>query len=348
MPRRRHHVYWDDAPEPNKINRCRILVVVDNAPLQRAAWAELQAARRRLAKVTGDVHRHEEKDEPAFRAWLGATFSTLVSTARDLAQQVEAKGRLVQVVQDEAFFTQRSPAAIWRDWQRRDRVGAEDGEGGAASSSKKGFSEEDGFEEEMKRFFSEADVDEDDPDTEAFREFGREIFGGARSSRAESAAAADARTIYRRLVQQLHPDRGGEWTPARARLWEQVQEAWQNFDADWLARLEAEWDTATDSLGPTSPLGRLRAALKEIDAARRDTERRVRNYRKQLSWRFTLKPPAESLRVRLERELNHDCRVLREQLDEIEALIERWETVRPRKPRRRSGRASWEDGMPLF
>jgi len=34
-----------------------------------------------------DLHRHEETDEPAFRAWLANTFPTLISAVRTLAQQ---------------------------------------------------------------------------------------------------------------------------------------------------------------------------------------------------------------------------------------------------------------------
>ena len=71
-----------------------------------------------------------------------------------------------------------------------------------------------------------------------------------------------------------------------------------------------------------SALGRLRAALREILAARRDVDRRVRVYRKAPAWRFSLKPPTETLRLRFERQLTHECAILRERLAHIKTTIE--------------------------
>ena len=162
---------------------------------------------------------------------------------------------------------------------------------------------------------------------------------GPRGS-AEPPAATDARAIYRRLVQHLHPDRGGEWTPARARLWDQVQQAWDQRDADWLARLEVEWEAAADLLNASSPLGRLLAAVMEIDAARRDAVRKVRAYRKSFSWRFSLQPVADALRVKMERLLRADAALLREQLEECENIIADWERAARRRTRRERKRES--------
>lgn len=333
-------------------NRCVALLVIDNRPLQSAAWAELLRARKRLEKASKEIHRHEEKDEPGFRAWLTGTFSTLVSAVRDLAQQVESKGRLVQIVQSEAYFTGRSPASVWRAMQNRTTAPeshSDEPENGGKPPPWEGgpqMPDEEELEDEMKRLFEREGIDEDDPFAGIFRETTRSLFGlGA----AESAEVADARAIYRRLVQQLHPDRGGEWTPARARLWDQVQQAWQDSDADWLARLEAEWEASTDVLGPTSALGRLRAACRELDHARRDAERRIRLYRKHPAWRFSLITPSGALHNKMERQLRQDEENLREQLDEIESAIAQWENPRKRKRRARTAGATvWQDGMPLF
>jgi hypothetical protein len=125
----------------------------------------------------------------------------------------------------------------------------------------------------------------------------------------------DARDIYRRLVQHLHPDRGGEWTPAREHLWHEVQQAWAARDADWLARLEIEWDTANDQIGPDSSLSRLRRAIAELDAARRDTERKLRPH----------------LHRRLNSELHEDLAALQRHLAYLNATIAAWESPPPSK-----------------
>jgi hypothetical protein len=296
------------------------------------------------------LHRHEEIDEPAFRAWLGATFPTLVTAARELALQIVAKERLVDEVSQEAYFSNRSAAAVWREWQENGgqppppppgREGSDTREAGDSTS--KGGPEEE-MDEEWKRFFEEEEIDEEDPVAGAFRDMARGLFGAKAKS---PTVTSDARATYRRLVQQLHPDRGGEWTPARARLWEHVQEAWNAGDADWLARLEAEWEAGTDLLGPTSAVGRLRAALKEIDAARRDADRKVRVYRKAHAWRFSLQAVPTALHVRMERILRADCEMLREQLADLEMIVTNWERAARRKrvkPRGQRARGQAEFG----
>jgi hypothetical protein len=146
---------------------------------------------------------------------------------------------------------------------------------------------------------------------------------------------ADAKDIYRRLVSHLHPDRGGEWTPARERLWHEVQEAWAARDADWLARLEVSWETANDTVGPDSSLGRLRMAIAELDAARRDTERKLRHYRKTQAWRFTLtEKKRPKLHHQVESELLHDLEFVRRQLVHLNATIAAWEAPLPGRRRR--------------
>jgi hypothetical protein len=127
-------------------------------------------------------------------------------------------------------------------------------------------------------------------------------------------------------VQRLHPDRGGDWTEARMRLWHEVQKAWEAGDADWLARLEVEWETAADLLGPDSPVGRLKRAIRELDAARRDTERKLRYYRRAPAWRFTLsEDKREGLRRRTEFDFRADREYLQQQLAYLNATIAAWE-----------------------
>ena len=338
MARHRHRTSWEPrAP----VNRCRILIVIDNQPLQAAAWADLRRARKQLEKATRDLHRHEEKDEPAFRAWISTAFPTLVSAIREIAQQAEAKRQIIDAVERESFFTGRAPGQIWREWQqpggRPDALPLDEDDDEDFPSAKGAPSGKEAmFEEEMKRMFADEGIDEDDPLAGAFREAAEDLFGiGGMHRKSGEADEKDARTIYRRLVQHLHPDRGGIWTPSRARAWEQTQAAWAARDADWLARLEAEWEAGTDMLGATSAIGRLRAALSAINAAHRDAERRLKTYRKHEAWRFSLQPPSAKLKKQLEGQLRYDETMLRRDLAAMEATLARWGKVRARRPQRK-------------
>jgi len=299
------------------------LIVIDHGRLQGAAWAEFHTARKRLDKATRDLRRHEEVDIPAYEAWLHTTFPLLVTTLRDLQAEIAAKARKIKAVQARAAIYGGSLKRIWRDQRAREASPAMPADDEASE-----------------------DAEENDPE-------GEDSSGRRYEARPEDfekasgpAPSLGAREIYRRLVQHLHPDRGGDWTVARQHLWHEVQQAWAAADADWLARLEVDWETAHEVVGPQSPLSRLRRGIEELEAARRDTERKLAEYRGSPPWRFTRSErfrPALSRRV--EGNLSHDIHQFKRQLDHLNATIASWEEDWTRgdtrhKPRQRYARRS--------
>ncbi|MBL9187201.1 MAG: hypothetical protein JNK23_06970 [Opitutaceae bacterium] len=291
------------------------LVLLDDAPLKRAAWAELHAARKRQEKAARDLHRHEQIDRPAYDEWLHRTFPTFVTRLRELHHEVFGKAERVKHVQAMAAFTGRSARKLWREMKEQ--------EANPSAAGQQEDHDDDFFDDDADDFFDDRQ---------------RHARGHARAqaeddfeprpsaSRPTPPPGAEARNVYRRLVQRLHPDRGGEWTAARQRLWHEVQLAWDAGDADWLTRLEVEWEAANDVLDAASPLSRLRGAVAEFHAARRDTERKLRAYRGSPPWRFTLteKKRAE-LHRRTELNFRHDVVFLERQLAHLDALIASWE-----------------------
>lgn len=331
-------------------------MLVDNGPIQLAAWKKLAAARKRLAKATADLHRHENVDEPAFRSWTATAHPELLTELRELSAQFAEKERLVSSVESEAYATGRRPERVWHARQNPPPAGATPaperaatydpwddepfgpGTSAGAADPQDPFGQAE-YEKLMAEFFAENGISPDDPQAAGFRESIGGFLGYA-PPKPKSASGDPAREIYRRLVQNLHPDRGGEWSPARARLWHEVQQAWDARDLDWLSRLEVEWEAATELLGPASPVGRLLQALQEIDGARRDSDRRIRTYKHSPAWRFSLLPaPGEPLRRRLAEELQDEIARLRYGLGELERVIADWErAMQPRRARRRRGR----------
>jgi hypothetical protein len=290
-------------------------MVIDHERLQGAAWAEFHTAQMRLEKTTRDLHRHEEIDVPAYQAWLHRTFPLEVTTLRELHAQVTAKARKVQEVQARAMFSGGSLKRLWRQQKERD-----------ANPER--------FQHEQEWEFHGRERTDQDRHAATPEDFEHPA-GPARSSA--------ARDIYRRLVQHLHPDRGGEWTPTRERLWHEVQEAWNTADTDWLSRLEIEWESANEIIGPTSPLSRLRLAIEELHAARRDAERKLRDYRQSPQWRFTRNEKSRAqLHRRTEMNFAHDIEFLQRQLDYLNRTIAAWEEDwtrdNPRKQRHRRSR----------
>lgn len=337
------------APRPKQDGpSSTALVLIDQRPLQQQAWAEFKRAQRLQEKAAQDLHRHENTDMPAYVRWLHTTFAAKVSEARELHAKVMMLAGQVQQVQRMAMMTGRSYRDLWQEYKEY-RADPEAFERKMAEKEAAERAEQGGGG-------PEADDDDDDLDDFFDGLFGRtsKADGDARGREAFSDDGADgidffklfgereseqppARDIYRRLVQHLHPDRGGEWTSLRERVWHEVQQAWAARDVDWLARLEIEWETAHDVINEHSALGRLREAIEELHAARRDVQRKLRNYRKAPSWRFTL---TEKKRVvmhkQTEAELSHDIAMLRRELAELEYTIEGWEL--PRRSSRSSNK----------
>ncbi len=286
------------------------LLIIDHGRLQSAAWAEFHTARKRLEKAARDLHRHEETDVPAYTAWLHQTFPLLVTRLRELHAEVASKAQKVQAAQAQAAYAGGSLKRIWRQQKEREMQ-----------------------QEQAQETDSGSRTDDDagghryDPRPDDFTPV------------PSPSPTASAREIYRRLVQRLHPDRGGEWTPKRKLLWHEVQQAWNAADTDWLARLEVDWEAANEIIGQNSPLSRLGRAIEELQAAGRDTERKLRKYRRSPQWRFTRNEKTRpALYQRIKADFAHDIGFLQRQVDYLNATIGAWEddwTRSRQKPQRK-------------
>lgn len=303
------------------------LLVIDNAPLQRAAWAEFHAARKRHDKAAGDLHRHEQIDVPEYETWLHRTFPVMISTLRELHQEVLTKARQVQSVQALASLTGRSVKKLWREQKEY--------EANPEAYDDPPHPDRDDEGDDRQRPPDEDFFGEDRSGRDSHRSY-RQSFEPERPPAPSATVMRQAKTIYRRLVQHLHPDRGGAFTPSRKRLWHEIQQAWAARDVDWLSRLEIEWETANEVLGPNSPLSRLRRAIEELHAARRDTEKKLRAYRGSSQWRFTLSERKRAtLHRKIEANFAHDLEFLERQRAYLNATIAAWESARPERVRRR-------------
>ncbi|PTY04895.1 hypothetical protein DB347_19555 [Opitutaceae bacterium EW11] len=303
-----------------------ILLTVDNAPLRRTAWARLQEVRRRLTKATADLHRHENEDTPAYVRWTYATCPAMISEVRELYARIQSLASLITRVEDYAFRTGRSPESVWQQYKGEPPELEEEDDD--AFSIRPGGELDDEIEmlatEFDEEFGHKKERESDEPpDAARSRSVGTHVHRRSDLG-SDSETGQSARDIYRRLVQQLHPDRGGEWTARRQALWHEVQQAWEARDADWLARLEAEHEIETDTLTVESALGRLYAAIREIEGARRDAERKLRQYRKTPAWRFTLRERKPADAVDLADQLRSDREHAQLHLKYLEQTLARW------------------------
>ncbi|MBL9206541.1 MAG: hypothetical protein JNN01_15725 [Opitutaceae bacterium] len=332
----------------------RTLVVIDNRPLRHAAWAEYHRARKRSEKARAELRQHEEVDAPAFREWFHRTFPVEISTLRQLHEEVLVKAEQVRRVDLLSDITGRSPQSVWREYKKAEQRDQDRRDEEARTGQPRSRPERNPYSQDLSTlldslFDSEHggpnpfDHPEDDDNEELDWD---EVKSGLPPPKPELFSPNEsptpppeslpARDIYRRLVQHLHPDRGGDWTPARERLWHEVQAAWAARDADWLARLEVDWEAAHHALHQDSPLSHLRRAIRELEASRRDVERKLREYRKSQEWRFTTSLPQRSaLRRTLQANLDHDLKAIRAHLRYLNERLDSWQSRGgPRKKRR--------------
>lgn len=305
-------------------------MLLNQGPLQRTAWAEYHTARKRHEKAARDLHRHEDVDVPEHERWLNQTFPVHLTDLRNLQEEVATKTQQVRLIRALAAYTGRSAKRLWAEFKENGgRLPGEDdptAEGGEPNA-----------DDERKANNHRADRDDDffgRDDPPPYRGRGQ-AYAERQTPSAVRSNSPDARDIYRRLVQKLHPDRGGEFTPARQRLWHEVQQAWAKGDADWLARLEVELDSSADlgllglpeaePLSIKSPLSRLRRAIAELHAARRDTEAKLAAYRKTPPWRFSLTKDRDKLMRRTLAQLEKDMEFHQRQLDHLNGTIAAWE-----------------------
>jgi tetratricopeptide (TPR) repeat protein len=239
---------------------------------------------------------------------------------------------VISAVEQQAWFEGKTPAAVWQARKRKEALDEE---------FLRGFETGDSDDEDSEDADEDAEIDEEldqiveamlrdagiDPlseEAQEFRDMARRKHHEARSKQ-RAGESAEAKEIYRRLVQRLHPDRGGDWSHKREALWHEVQRAWHAQDVDWLSRLEAEIEIATETLDAKSPVGRLHAALKELESARRDTERKLRRYRREPAWHFTQTKRTKDDVARLAATLREERDYLLRALASLEATIAHWE-----------------------
>lgn len=326
---------WSHSDQPaSRSQRSTItltLLVIDNRPLRNAAWAEFHRIRKQSERANADLQRHEQVDQPAFREWMHRTFPVEITELRRLHEEVELKAQQVRNVEWVSDITGRSAKQVWRELKKKESAQPTEPESDPESDPSDAA---DPFAQFFDEMFGQEKTDPaGDREGSGQRKTDNRDPWPDTSPRPHESSLC--REIYRRLVQRLHPDRGGDWTPERERLWHEVQTAWAARDGDWLARLEINWETANDILRLDSPIGRIRQAIVELHAGRRDAERKLRAYRKSTEWRFTLNAHLRShLQKRTLTGLHHDLRIIQEHLRYLNSRIDAWEKHPSRKSRR--------------
>ncbi len=222
---RRKQVQKRRAPGPSGVvpSASRALMVMEQAPLRRAAIAECFAMQKKLDAVRLEAKEYEDQDEPVFRNWFLTLFEDEIKKLRTLENVISEKEVLLEAMKERILLEGLSPKQAYREVMDEfhesqvqesfqwDHGQPEDDDAAAGS--------EGGFHDETRQSFEEAEKPRE-----------------SRRRKKDEPKVDSLKQLYRTLARTLHPDLNGELTDEQRSLWLQVQEAYEKGD---LARLRA-------------------------------------------------------------------------------------------------------------
>ena len=334
---------------------CGVIILLDQKPLRDAVAAGCTDAMARLDRARAGWHHFERKDKPAFARWRAREFGALLSTAREVEEQIRDAQTLVHEVEMEMLrIFQDAQSAYQRVMFRRahpDEVTAEEAESSRTrdGSGRKvsDFEKEALFQEWVKSALgTNPDKMDDEAYTNSFEAFKSHMFRGApeealrpndhrprRNRRKiedeeeddDEARPVDARVreLYRRLVRRLHPDLRADGSTAVSALWHEVQEAYVASDVARMEILLALSDIEANRMADQT-LAQLHAVRAELQRAWRALEKSLLEAGGEDAWDFARLGPNENLQVRVERQLKTDFAARTQRLDLLTRTIAEW------------------------
>lgn len=334
---------------------CGVLVLLDQEPLRASVAADCSEAMARLDQARAGWHHFERKDKPAFARWRAREFGALLSSAREVEEQIRHAQTLVHEVEMEMRrIFQDAHSAYQRVMFRRahpDEVTAEEAEfaRGRDGAGRKvsDFEKEALFQEWVKSALgTNPDKMDDEAYTTSFEAFKSHMFRGApeeapapnvprRRARRRTTVEDDekeeetvtvdtrVRELYRRLVRRLHPDLRADGSTAVSALWHEVQEAYAASDVARMEILLALSDIEANRTADQT-LAQLHAVRAELERALRALEKSLREAEGEEAWGFARTGPGPDLRVRVERQLKSDLAARAQRLDLLTRTVAEW------------------------
>ena len=362
------------------------LVVVDNEPIRSRALGEYWSAERRLEKARAELETFETNDIPAFNRWEARTFGALLTEIRETESAAAEKQRIVEAIEEEVMWSGCTQATAYRrvmEGLNRSAAGEEDepgedteGDAGSGFDGEHMFGESDlppGFDvrifdrqprsgkAKFRAFYeSIAEIFEmmtgrpaPDLDKVLERERAKSRGGGdhvpdpANRHSGRHPEKDRLKTLYRKLVRQLHPDANRNQGWRERELWHEVQAAYQARDLDRLeaaaGRVEMGLKGASAALSVHTLLRLTDDVLHELAGLKKLAARA----RRHSAWKFSSRAGdlatmeashrrrLELLKVAAHKELLRWSAVL----DDLAARA----TRRPKKPVLRKAPGKWEN-----
>lgn len=299
-----------------RASRCVALVCLDTERIRSTARA---AYERRLADVKildARLRVFEYRDQPAFGAWVQATFATEISELHSILNRADRIGQSIFMAFEEAAISGRFPASLWRD---------PDVEGMGSGADSDGI-EDEGEDPAARTEGGAARPEEDEGADDPFGGRGGpgpfDRWLDPRRSRGAGSMKDGCTRLYRALVRRLHPDHHGAMNAETAELWHRAQAAYR--DRDWNAledcRLACEGIEARTSRHVRVSL--LRELAEAAEHRIKILRGKIGKLKRHPAWGFCALTDRSRLMAKVHRELREDLEAARSQLQALEMEVD--------------------------
>jgi hypothetical protein len=347
-------------PKPRPSTRSRPprhLIRIDAEPVRQRARRDYEKARRDLEKARRELERFKAEDQPAFARWLHSTFGTLLTTMRELGQQLDDKEGLIGEMEDVSLFEGVEMGDAYRLVMHR-RAHPDEARDDFPPPFEPGNDSSKG-----KKTGRENDPDADpgpDPfsgSADPFDEFFKDPFRHAgRSAGAvpKPTVSGRVKSLYRQLVRKLHPDVQETMTPEKLERWHEVQEAYAAGDAERLEIILNLSESEDGTPGAHTSVSLLMRITAQVKASLRQVKHEVNQYRKDPAWRFSKCSDRTLLEMRMHAEMEGTVAQLRHHLRLIERTLHEWAAEadrtlnrksRGKKRGRKGSNSNWDQGF---
>ena len=205
----------------------RVMILLDTAKIRAGYLKDLKSVRNRVLAIEDKIARHESHDVPEFRRCLNMEFGSRFSVMRELHQEIDWLAARLALVQK---LIQHGIRPLGRAYLQAVRIEAGEAPYPDFPPQREEFPRaadepENLFDRETIRNFISETGDESltDEEVESLTEDVLEEAG-------KRDLVAECKSLYRKIVSLLHPDRAGEMTAERKDLWLRTQDAYADGD----------------------------------------------------------------------------------------------------------------------
>jgi hypothetical protein len=339
-----HERLLNRSGTPKKVraspNRCRAIILIDSEPIRTKWENDLSTLRVEIKKLESIIRKFEDQDRAAFQVWIRKRFGRLLSKIQQTVERIAAVRQRLHLIWllDRKYRGRKSRAELFKlalavesgnaPWPEQQETKGEDSiDLGELKEMACDLSAVDRAFLEAELEDIEAECGELPPEAREFRD---KLLA---NDPTHNDLRERCKSIYRKIVLLLHPDRGGDLDQERVQLWHRAQTAYRNSD---LVTLEAILDGCSQRVVEKS-VSELKEAVLESERQLARLKQRVDQLKKDPAWNFTsLKGKKQENRERIvQRDIFKESESLEAELAYLEEELAQFESASRRSRRKK-------------